>query len=30
MYIHDTCNSCLMVFTMYGICAVQGLYVYGL
>ena len=32
-YIHsttvlcDTCNSCLMVFTMYGICTVRGLYV---
>ena len=22
-----TCNSCLMVFTVYGICTVQGLYV---
>ena len=32
-YIHsttvlcDTCNSCLMVFTVYGICTARGLYV---
>ena len=27
MYMHTcTCNSCLMVFTVYGICTAQGLY----